>query len=563
VIRSALLAVLLLVPLLDGCKSRDGLFYDVAEDQDVEFISYSGDRLWYLIDTMGSGVAAGDYDGDGDLDLYLCSGHAILDAFLEEADEYPDALWRNEGDGRFVNVTKEARLGATGWSHAAVFADYDGDADLDLYVTRHGANLLYQNQGDGTFVEVAQPVGVAHTGFGAGACFADFDGDRDLDLYVANYAIYDIAKEKDKVDWFDKGVEQFPQYFEQEDNVLYRNDGDGTFTDVTEETGAAGHGRSLGVLATDIDDDGDLDIFIGNDVGDNNLLINEDGKFIEEGLLAGVAKNNDGNFEASMGVAGGDYDNDGDIDLIVTNYGGEQNTLYRNEGDGVFVDVTREIGLVNQTVLDCVGWGVGFYDFDNDGFQDLLVVNGHVVSGMVRWYMKNIHDPENDIPQMREEAYKSGPHQTKLLFLGGEGGVFRDVTEEAGYAIQDERMGRGAAFGDLDADGGVDVAVTNKNGEAQVLVNKLPERGNWVILDLRAPAPNVFGVGARVRVRAGGRIWTREVYAGTSYLSGDDLGLHFGLGDITSIDSVDVRWPDGTVKKYTDIEINRRQTLTK
>ncbi len=164
---------------------------------------------------------------------------------------------------------------------------------------------------------------------------------------------------------------------------------------------------------------------------------------------------------------------------------------------------------------------------------------------------------------MREEAYKSGPHQTKLLFLGGEGGVFRDVTEEAGYAIQDERMGRGAAFGDLDADGGVDVAVTNKNGEAQVLVNKLPERGNWVILDLRAPAPNVFGVGARVRVRAGGRIWTREVYAGTSYLSGDDLGLHFGLGDITSIDSVDVRWPDGTVKKYTDIEINRRQTLTK
>jgi hypothetical protein len=554
---STAIALLLLAP---GC-SGPGLFEDAAAAQGLEFISYSGDHLWYLIDTMGSGLAAGDYDGDGDPDLYLCTGSAILDAFQGEAARYADALWRNDGGGRFTDVTAAAGLGAQGWSNGAVFADYDGDGDLDLYVVRLGPNLLYRNEGDGTFTEVAALAGVADHGFGASAVFADLDGDGDLDLYVANYAHYDVEVQKGTVTWFTDGVKQFPQYFDPQDNVLYRNEGDGTFTDVTRQANAAGSGRSLGVLATDYDDDGDLDLFIANDVGPNNLLRNDGGTFTEVGLFAGVAYNDAGQFEASMGVAGADYDNDGDIDLIVTNYGGEQNTLYRNEGGGLFIDVTREVGLVNRTVLDCVGWGVGIHDFDLDGRLDLLVVNGHVVTNMVGWWMKHFNDPSGDIPQMRSEAYRAGASQTKLLFLGREDGTFADITATAGRDITSPRMGRGAAFADFDGDGRMDVAVSNKNQAAQVLLNRMEPRGAWLILELRAPPPNVFAVGARARVHAGGRTFTRELYAGTSYLSGDDLALHFGLGEAAGAERIEVRWPDGTSEVFEDLPANARLRL--
>jgi len=516
------------------------------------------------------------------------SGHAILDEYQEQAHQYPDGLWRNDGDGKFTDVTREAGLGATGWSHGAVFVDYDGDDDLDIYVSRHGRNLLYQNRGDGTFSEVGTRAGVDNPGFGGGVSFADFDGDGDLDLYVANYAIYDLEEQKGSVQWFTDGVKQFPQYFEQQDNALYRNNGDGTFTDITDEANAKGHGRGLGVLATDIDDDEDIDLFVLNDVGVNNMLVNDGtGKFTEEGLIIGVDRNADGAFEASMGVAGGDWDNDGDIDLIVTNYGGEQNTLYRNEGDGLFLDVTREIGLVNQTVLDCVAWGVGFQDFNNDGRFDLLVVNGHVVPDYIGWYMGQINDSTGDISQMRSNAYRGNAEQTKLLFLGQEDGTFRDVTEEAGPGIQSPRMSRGAAFADFDGDGRVDVAVTNKNSNAQVLMNRMlttiapadgeeveadtvadatpsggsdapgpaaPKDRSWVRIALRAPAPNTRAVGARVRLHSGDLTLTREVYAGASYISSHEYVLHFGLGKREVIDAVEVRWPGGKTEVFRNVE---------
>jgi hypothetical protein len=410
---------------------------------------------------------------------------------------------------------------------------------------------------------VGKAAGVDHPGFGACAAVADLDGDGDLDIYLANYAKYDPEKEKGKVTGFSSGVMQFPQHFEPEDDVLYRNHGDGTFSDVTREANAAGTGRGLGVLATDFDDDGDIDVFVANDVGPNDLLMNEGGKFKEVGLLAGVAYNGDGQFEASMGVAGADYDQDGDIDLIVTNYGGEKNTLYRNEGGGLFVDATREAGLVNQRVLDCVGWGVGLYDYDLDGRIDLLVVNGHVVPGYVGWYMRHFNDPSSDIPQMRAEAYREGPRQPKLLFLGQEGGTFRDVTDEAGRAITGPRRSRGAAFADYDGDGRIDVAVSNKNEPAQVLLNRMPPRGNWAIIELHAPPPNVYAVGAKLSVFANGHVFTREVYAGTSYLSGDDLACHFGLGDAWVIDRVEVRWPDRTRERFESLPVNRRQRLVR
>lgn len=548
---------------LVGC-SGPGLFEDVAALHDLEFTSYSGDHLWYLIDTLGAGVAAGDYDGDGDPDLFLCTGHAILDNYQEEANQYSNALWRNDGGGRFTDVTAATGLTRTGWSNGAVFADYDGDSDLDLFVARHGPNLLYRNDAGSRFTEVGRMAGVDDPSWSAGGFFADYDGDGDLDLYVTNYAHFDIDKQKGTVDWFDKGVQQFPQYFEPAENRLYRNNGDLTFTDVTRETNAQASGRSLGAVWTDIDNDADLDLFVANDVGFNNLLVNEGGKFVERGFEAGVAANANGDFEASMGVAAGDHDGDGDIDLLVTNYAGEQNTLYRNEGGGFFTDATRAAGLVQQRILDAVGWGAGFHDFDLDGNLDLLVVNGHVLSGMVIWYMRNFYTAsKDDIRQMGPQAFRLGSEQPKLLFLGRGDGTFEDITDRSGDEISDGRIGRGAAFADFDADGRVDVAVTNKNDLAQVLLNRMPPRGNWVILDLRAPPPNVFAVGARVQVTAGGRTFTREVYAGTSYLSGDDMGVHFGLGNADRIERVWVRWPGGFEQVFGELPVNQRLRLGK
>ena len=548
---------------LCACRSGPPLFEESAQPGGLEFTSYAGDHLWYLLDVMGSGLAAGDYDGDGNIDLYFCSGSAILDSYQEEASHHGDALWRNGGQAQFTDVTRAAGLGVHGWSNGAVFADLDGDGDLDLFVARLGRSLLYRNEGDSTFREVGKAAGIDHIGFGSGAAIADLDGDGDLDIYLTEYARYDPRAEKGKVSGFSSGVMQFPQFFEPEGNVLYRNNGDGTFTDITREANAAADGRSLGVVATDYDDDGDLDLFVANDVGPNNLLQNDGGKFTEVGLLAGVAYNGDGQFEASMGAAAGDIDNDGRIDLIVTNYGGEKNTLYRNEGGGAFSDFTKEAGLINQRVLDSVGWGVGFYDFDLDGNLDLLVVNGHVVPGYVGWYMRNIHDSSSDIPQMRSEAYRGGARQSKILFLGRGGGKFQDATDEAGDAITDPRRSRGAAFADFDGDGLIDVAVSNRAEPAQVILNRMPRRGNWVILELRAPSPNVFAVGARVQVFAGGRTFTREVYAGSSYLSGDDLACHFGLGPAAGVDKVEVRWPDKTRERFEGLPVNRRVRVVK
>jgi hypothetical protein len=545
-----------------GCAGGPDAFEDAAAREGLEFISYSGDHLWYIIDTMGSGAALGDYDGDGDADVFLMTGSAITDSYQEEAAGYKDALWRNDGGGKFTDVTAEAGVGGSGWSNGAAFGDYDGDGDLDLFVARHGPDLLYRNEGRGSFVEVGQQAGVADPGWGAGAVWFDLDGDLDLDLYVANYAVFDPVEQNGKVKWFTDGLTQFPHHFPVQDNTLFRNRGDGTFEDVTIEASAAGTGRALGVVATDIDDDGDLDLYIANDVGNDDLLRNDGGRFVNIGLDAGVAVDADGNFQAGMGVAAADYDNDGDIDLFVTNYAGELNTLYRNEGGGVFLDVTRSAGLANQRIADSVGWGTGIHDFDLDGNLDILVVNGHILGDMVLWYMRHFSgtDP-SDIPQMRKEAYRAGADQSRLLFLGKGDGTFADVTDEMGSTFGTKRMGRGAAFGDLDGDGRLDVVVTNKNQPAEVLLNRMPRRGSWLALELRGRPPNVFAVGARASVHAGKQVFTREVYAGTSYLSADDTVLHFGLGPAIVVDRIEVRWPGGRTTVHPGPAINRRHII--
>ena len=555
------LTLVCLALFCSGCSSGPELFVDLAEEQGLEFTAYTGDNIWYLIDSFGAGLAAGDYDGDGWPDLALMTGSAIRSKFQEEAASYGNALWRNQA-GRFLDVTGAAGLESHGWSNGAVFADYDGDADLDLFVARHGPNLLYRNDGDGRFTEVGKQAGVDDPRWTTTGCFADFDGDGDLDLYLCNYCDFDIESQRDSVTWFT--IKQFPHYFEPADNALLRNNGDGSFTDITASAGpagVAGTGRSLMVLATDHDNDGDPDILVANDIGLNDLYRNDGNlRFVNEGLESGFACDAEGRFQASMGLAAGDVDSDGDQDLIVSHYGNEYHTLYINDGHGHFSDETYRAGLVNELTMDTVGWGVGFHDLDLDGNLDLLLVSGHVITDFVRrgmlWHWgedaEKLDDEEYIMgnPQMADQAYNLGADQPKLLFLGQGDGSFRDVSKELGSTFAGRRMSRGAAFADFDRDGRIDVAVSNKNQPAQVLLNRMPRQGNWIKFDLRARAPNHFAVGALVRLRVGDRTQTREIHAGTSYCSSDDYVVHFGLGPLDRVEGVSVRWPDGSEQSF-------------
>jgi len=559
--RPVLIPLVLLALILCGCASGPDLFHDLAEEQDLEFTSYTGDNIWYLIDSFGAGLAAGDYDGDGWPDLLLLTGSAITSAHQEAAADHSNALWQNQG-GRFLDVTGPAGLSRSGWSNGAVFADYDGDGDLDLFVARHGPNLLYRNDGDGTFTEVGRQAGVDDPRWTTTGCFADFDGDGDLDLYLSNYCEFDVEAQRDTVRWFT--IQQFPHYFEPQDNALLRNDGDGTFTDVTAEAGpagVAGTGRSLMVLATDHDNDGDVDILVANDIGLNDLYRNDGGmRFVNEGLESGFACDAEGRFQASMGLAAGDVDGDGDLDLIASHYGNEYHTLYISDGKGHYTDETLRAGLVNERTMDTVGWGVGFHDFDLDGRLDLLLVSGHVITNFVRrgmlWHWgqdaEKLDDAEyiQENPQMDDAAYNLGADQPKLLFLGKGDGTFQDVSEAVGETFATPRMSRGAAFADFDGDGRIDVAVSNKNQPAQVLLNRMPPKGHWIKVDLRARAPNHFAVGARVFLKTGDVTQMREIHAGTSYCSSDDYVVHFGLGAAARADELRVRWPDGSEQSF-------------
>ena len=556
----------------NGCSQAPGVFPDVAADGDLEFTSYSGDNVWYLIDTMGSGLGAGDLDGDDRPDLVLLTGSAITDSFQSEAAEYRNAIWLNREDG-FVDAARTSGFESRGWSFGSTLVDYDADGDLDIYVTRHGPNHLWRNDGSARFTEVASGAGLDDKGWGASAVFADLDGDGDLDVYVANYAKFDIEEQKGTVNWFT--VNQFPHHFPPDADTLYRNNGDGTFTDITAASGTGGSGRSMTVLATDFDDDGDTDLFVANDIGDNALYRNDGGlRFNDVAGPAGVATDGDGRFQASMGAASGDYDNDGDMDIMVTNYGGEYHTLYRNEG-GFFSDVTRAAGLDLPQTRDTVGWGIGLYDFDLDGHLDIFSVNGHVVGGLALaamrqpWWLPDwLSGTADDVerlaavyPQMGPAAFNLPADQQKHFFLGRGDGTFAEFGPDAGPGITYPRMSRGAAFADFDGDGRIDVAVSNKNQALQILMNRIPRAGNGLELDLRAPAPNTHAIGSRVRVRAGGRDVYREVVAGSSYCSSDALTLHVGLGPVSSVESVEIRWPDGIRETHTNLAVNRRYRI--
>ena len=524
-------------------------FTDATAAAGVEFRHFPGRRTTQLPEDMGSGAAWHDYDGDGWLDLYVVNQAGPLELSPDEIEASPAhaALFRNRGDGTFEDVSEVAGVDFRGTGMAAAWADYDGDGAPDLLVTAYDRLVLYRNAGDGTFDDVTDRAGLAgFRGFWAGASWADYDRDGDLDVYVTGYVRYRELEDQGPVPQYD--IEQpaslNPSAFPPQTNLLLRNDGDGAFTDVAAEAGVADpEGRSLSAAWADLDSDGWPDLYVANDVSDNRLFRNRGGGTFED--LSHPALVAD--YRGAMGIAVGDWDRDADIDLFVTHWVAQENALYTNlrsqmdrpdEGGLRFMDVADRFGL-GQSALDFVGWGTSFFDYDNDGRLDLLVVNGST--------LMRSDDPARLVP-MRDQ----------LLWNAGERRGFYDVAPLAGSYFEREHVGRGAAFGDYDNDGDVDVFIVNHGDRGVLLRNDAPADRGWFQAELVGRRPDRSAIGARLRLVAGGATQTRIVGAQPSYLSQNSPVQHFGLGDASVVDTLEVVWPSGTVQRFTDLRARRR-----
>ncbi len=517
-------------------------FVDVTTEAGITFKHVNGasDQKFYL-ETMGAGAAFLDYDNDGDLDLYIVNG-APLPGF--EMDTPPtNVLYQNDGNGGFVETTKQAGVGGVGYGMGCVAADYDNDGDTDLYVTNFGKNVLYQNNGDGTFSDMTIHAGVGNGEKWSSSCaFLDYNHDGNLDLYVVNYLDYDVTTDQD---WFDprgRRIYSNPQVYAGVSDTLYRSNGDGTFTDVTRQTGVYNKtGKGLGVTCGDYDNDGRIDIYVANDTTPNFLYRNSgNGRFVDIGPFAGAAYNEHGVAEGGMGVDFGDYNNDGSLDIFVTNFSNETNTLYHNTADGALVDFTNIAGLGEVSFLK-LAFGTKFFDANNDGALDLFIANGH------------LYPTESDALEYA---------QTDQFFLNtGEGG-FVDASEQSGEHFSVRMVGRGAAFGDYDNDGDTDIFVVNLNQEGVLLRNEGGNEHNWLAIKTVGVTSNRDGIGARVEVVAGSRSQIKEVQAGSSYLSGHDLRLIFGLGTEIEAETVKITWPSGAEQTLMDVEANQLLIIT-
>lgn len=499
----------------------------------------------YMMETMGSGGGLFDYDGDGDLDIYFVNGAWLTGSEARETAP-TNALYRNDGNAGFTDVTERAGVGHTGFGMGMAAADYDNDGDLDLYVTNFGDNVFYRNNGDGTFTDVTDEAGVATGGWSASAAFADADGDGFVDLFVCRYVDFRLDNHK----FCGNLAENIPAYchpdvYNAEPSVFYRNRGDGTFVEITAEAGLStpGEGKSLGVVWGDYDNDGDIDLFVANDSMRNFLFANDGtGEFQDVTLLAGVGYSEDGQAQAGMGTDFGDYDGDGWLDVLVTNLDFEYNALYRGDPSGVFTDVSYSSGLAEPS-LNYVGFGTLFVDYDNDGWLDVLVANGHIID--------NIH----------LFGAASTYEQSNFLFRNHGDGTFEDVTGVSGDALVRENVARGAAAGDVDRDGDEDVVLTRCGGRAVLLSNEGGNRNGWLSVKLIGRDSNRDAVGARVSVEVGERVLIKEVRAGSSYLSQSALELTFGLGESNIAERVEIRWPSGMVESVEAVSANSRLTL--
>jgi hypothetical protein len=489
----------------------------------------------FLPETVGAGCAFFDYDSDGWMDIYLVNSGSS--DFYTPATTLKNALYRNNRDGTFTDVTDKAGVAGGRFGMGVAAGDYDNDGLTDLYVTNYGSDILYHNNGNGTFTDVTEKAGVIVPGWSTCAVWFDYDSDGRLDLFVSSFVHFDKSQHRLCVD---RNVTQnyycIPRIFKPRPSYLFRNQGNGTFTDVSRESGiAASPGKSFGAVATDVNNDGLIDLFVANDTMPNFLFINRGkGKFEETGLEAGVAYGEAGTPRSGMGVDGGDYDNDGWQDLFVANIDQEFFSLYRNQKDLTFTDEPGEIAPVTQLLS---GWGLKFFDYDLDGDPDLMLANGH----------------PDDMVETKSARVK---YKEPLLLFENTGKGYRNVSQQSGAVFSRSYPARGMAIGDFDNDGDADVLVSN-NGEAPLLLrNAGGNRNNWVGLQLVATKSNPAAVGASITWQAGGVRRSRLKTGGGSYLASHDPREVLGLGLAAKIDAVEIRWPSGTVDKLSNLPVN-------
>ena len=521
-------------------------FADATAESGLDFPHVSGSpEQRFIIEAMAGGAAFFDYDGDGYLDLFMINSTRVDGAPEDALNRLYHNVAAAAGEERrvFRDVTDQTGLKHSGWGMGCAAGDYDNDGDVDLYLTYWGPNLLYRNEGDGRFIEVSGKAGVGDERWGSSAAFGDVDADGHLDLYVSNYLVFDLADPPNEGEFCTvyQGMEGFcgPMGMERQADVLYRNEGNGRFVDVSGVTGVDQHRYAgLGVVFGDHDNDGDQDIFVAND-GDRNLLFRNDGawQLSEVATLAGVAYNEEGRIQAGMGIAAGDYNNDGYLDILVTNHSDDVNTLYENQGDGFFVDATARAQL-GGAVRPYLCWTPALFDADNDGWLDLFVTAGHI------------------FPQL--DIYPTGmPYAQRNLFYWNEGDTFRLAADEVGPGLASKKVSRGAAFGDYDNDGDVDLVVMNLNDKPTFLRNEGGNNNNWLGLELQGVSSNRDGMGAQVRLFSGGRMQMREVQRGYGYLSQNDGRILFGLGQKERVDRVEIRWPSGQAQVLERPELRR------
>jgi hypothetical protein len=554
----AVLALATIVPAgalgAAGSRAQDAplgfSFSNIAREAGLTAVTVYGGKETnkYLLETTGCGVAVLDYDADGWLDVLLVNG-SILEGFPSGGAPI-NHLYRNKRDGTFEDVTDKAGLAQSGWGQAACAGDYDNDGYDDLFVTYWGQNRLYRNRTDGTFEDVTGAAGLqtSKPRWGAGCAFIDYDRDGRLDLFAANYIDFDLASAPVP----DSGLCRYkgipvacgPPGLPGGKNVLYRNTGSGTFEDVSDRTGItrARGTYALGVSTLDFNDDGWSDLYVANDSNPSALYLNNtDGSFTDIGVEAGCAYSQDGKPQAGMGIAVGDYDRNGTMDLFKTNFAGDTSTLYANNGKGYCDDRTFAGGIGLNTRW--LGWGVGFLDLDRDGWLDLFLVNGHVY------------------PEVERLKTEAGYKQRKVVYRNLGQGRFADITERLGPPVTSPAAGRGAAFADLDNDGDIDVIVNNVHAAPDLFRLESPPGTHWLTVKLVGTRSNRSAIGARVRLVGAGGVQVQEVRGGGSYYSQNDLRVTFGLGGSTSVERVDVRWPNGLEERWDDIEIDRIVTL--
>jgi len=504
------------------------------------------DHKTYIVETVGCGCAFIDYDNDGWLDIFLLNGTRYEGA----PEGTSNRLYKNNRDGTFTDVTEKAGLLHSGWSSAVAVGDYNNDGFEDLFLTYYGQNMLYRNNGDGTFTDVTEKAGLLHAGtrWGAGCTFVDYDRDGHLDLFVSNYVEFDKNKvpkpgESPFCNWKGIPVNCGPRGLPPGRLLLYRNNGDGTFTDVSEKSGVSKATGSycMTTVAADFDNDGWPDLYVACDSTPSFLLKNNhDGTFTDVGLEAGVALNEDGMEQAGMGLGIGDYNLDGNLDILKTHFADDTAILYRNNGKGSFEDVTNSAGLGVETRF--ISWGAGMQDLDNDGYPDLFWVTGSVY------------------PEI-EKALPNYPFKSpRIVFRSLRNGKFEELLDQAGPGVVAPHASRGCAFGDFDNDGDVDILIMNLNEPPSLLRNDVTGSDHWIKVKLIGTKSNRSAIGGRVTVHYGGKIQTQEVLSQASFYSANDLRLHFGLGPVDKVD-MDVRWPNGATEHFANVAAGHLVTI--